>query len=202
MCHKLDPRFFQELSRMDPRDVCRRTLAEFDRARCVYRVTALGFPYEVDPASCEVNRLSEEAPAVTTEWGLVILFYLLRAVEIPVSGKWVSEKDLQGGPMFFRGPHTFPVKKIATRYADDKTNFEMTARRFLGEPVKMGDAAMKLRVLPRVPVVIVLWLADEEFDSSARILMDSTIERHLPLDVIFGMATTLCDLFCRQKEAV
>ena len=39
-----------------------------------------------------------------------------------------------------------------------------------------------------MPVIVVLWAADEEFDASAKLLMDSTIEHHLPLDVIFGMA--------------
>ncbi|MCK5094409.1 MAG: DUF3786 domain-containing protein, partial [Spirochaetes bacterium] len=57
-----------------------------------------------------------------------------------------------------------------------------------GKPVEMGDAAFQFQVLPRIPVVAVLWYADEEFDASAKLLMDATIEQHLPLDVIFGMA--------------
>jgi hypothetical protein len=42
--------------------------------------------------------------------------------------------------------------------------------------------------LPRIPAAAVLWYADEEFEASAKLLMDATIEKHLPLDVIFGMS--------------
>ena len=55
----------------------------------------------------------------------------------------------------------------------------------------MGDAAFKFQILPRIPVIVAFWYADDEFDASAKLLMDKTIEDHLPLDVIFGMGLEL-----------
>jgi len=190
MCHKLDPVFFAELKGLDPKDVCRRSLARYDKDRGVYLVTSMEREYEVDPAACEIRAPDEERP-VSVELGLLILFYLLKAQDVPLSGKWVSELDLAGGSMFFRGPHIIRNQEVAGRYGRDAEGFSEACRGLGGEPVEMGDAAFKIRVLPRVPVIVVLWLADEEFDASAKLLMDSTIEKHLPLDIIFGMALEL-----------
>lgn len=57
----------------------------------------------------------------------------------------------------------------------------------------MGDAAYRFSFLPRVQVAVVLWRGDEEFGAEARLLFDRTIGEHLPLDVIFSLASEVCD---------
>jgi len=57
-----------------------------------------------------------------------------------------------------------------------------------GEPLAMGDAAFRFQILPRIPLTAVLWYGDKEFEASAKLLMDSTIQHHLPLDVIYPMS--------------
>jgi len=42
--------------------------------------------------------------------------------------------------------------------------------------------------MPRIPVILVLWLADDEFQPRADLLLDSTCEIQLPLDIIWSMA--------------
>ena len=93
--------------------------------------------------------------------------------------------------MFFRGPHRFRTDELAGRFGRDLDGFRAACLALDGEPLAMGDAAYRFQVLPRVPAAAVLWSADDEFDASAKLLMDSTISLHLPLDVIFGMALEL-----------
>jgi hypothetical protein len=188
MCHKLDPVFFKKLAEKDCDEVCMRSLAEYDSDRNVYRVTALGNEYYVNPEAHEIKPSSSIIQEVSVDLGLLILIYLLEAKDIPVSGEWVSEFNLRGGSMFFRGPHAFPVDEIASRFGYDMEGFKETCISLGGKPLSLGDAAFKFQVLPRVPVAAVLWYADDEFDASAKLLMDATIEQHLPLDVIFGMS--------------
>jgi len=188
MCHKLDPVFFSQLAQMDPQDVCMRSLTAYDHDRKVYRVTVLEKDYEIDTARCDIKPLDPEEGPVSVELGLLILFYLLQAKDIPLSGKWVSEFDITGGAMFFRGPHVIRNDAVADRFGRDVEGFVESCRALHGDPIDMGDAAFKFRVLPRIPAVVVLWRADDEFEASAKLLMDATIDRHLPLDVIFGMA--------------
>jgi len=240
MCHKLDPVFFTRLAGMNPEDVCRRSRAVYDAVRLVYRITALGHDYEVDPKQCIIfpcgtnsqgtvsqaihevlpdslkdrsetphhpashpyasdARIADEnkstgisgANPVSVELGLLILMYLLEAKIIPPAGKWVNEYSLKGGAMFFRGPHAFRTYEIAKRFGRDVEGFKKACIRLGGEPEQMGDAAFRFQILPRIQAVVVLWYADDEFDASVKLLMDPTIEEHLPLDEIFGMGLEL-----------
>jgi len=43
-------------------------------------------------------------------------------------------------------------------------------------------------VLPRIPITVVIWAKDEEFDARAPILFDDTASEHLPLDGLFVAA--------------
>ncbi len=188
MTHKLDHEYFHELAEMDPGDVCRRCIATYDADRKVYRVTALEREYEIDPGGHEIKAVDPDDEPVSVELALTIIFYLLKAKDIPLTQKWVSEVDLKGGEMFFRGPHIIRNDAVAETYGRDIDAFKEACKKLGGDPVDMGDAAFKMRVLPRVPVVVTLWIADDEFEASAKLLFDSSIEQHLPLDVIFGMS--------------
>ena len=126
MCHKLDPVFFKKLTEKDPAGVCGRSLAEYDFEKNVYRITAFGNEYSVNPEAHEVKPSSSTKEEVSVDLGLLILMYLLEAKEIPVNGEWVSEFNLRGGSMFFRGPHAFPVDEIAGRFGYDMEGFKKT----------------------------------------------------------------------------
>ena len=47
-------------------------------------------------------------------------------------------------------------------------------------------------VLPRVPVVMVLWERDEEYPARLSVLFDASIAQHLPLDAIYALVTVIC----------
>ena len=52
--------------------------------------------------------------------------------------------------------------------------------------------SFQLMALPRVPLQVLLWLADEDFPAKITFLFDATVEDQLPLDVIFGLVSELC----------
>ena len=177
------------MTELDPSDVCRRSLAEFDYEREVYRLTAFGSLYEIDPAKEDLQQVGKSNLPITTELGLLLIFYLLEAKDIPLSGKWVNEFSLRGGALFFRGPHAIRNQSLAGRFGYDINGFKKVCAKLCGQSVQMGDVAYRFQILPRVPVLVVLWLGDEEFEPAAKLLMDSTLDQHLPLDVIYAMAT-------------
>jgi hypothetical protein len=39
---------------------------------------------------------------------------------------------------------------------------------------------------------VVYWQGDEEFPPETKLLFDRTIDRHLPLDIIFALAVEIC----------
>ena len=202
MCHKLDPRFFDELVRMDPQQVCKRALCEYETETGSYLVRAWGAYYRVMPESRDIRPVNEGVPPVNTETGLSIIFYLLKAGDEQVSGEWISEKELPGGTTFFRGPHALPVRLIEEKFEKDLEPFCKACENLGGKPLSMADASYSFQVLPKVPVAMLFWPADEEFDARARMLFDKSIARHIPIDIIFGISEELCFRIAGKSSAV
>ena len=120
---------------------------------------------------------------------LMVLVYLTEAKEAKPTHTWISEKDLKGGATFFRGPHQFPLKTMEDCFGKDPDLFFTTGRRLGGSEILYGDKGFALEVFPKVPLAYVLWRADEEFPARVGVLFDSTIEAHLPLDIIWCLVS-------------
>jgi len=130
--------------------------------------------------------VEEEIPPF---FSLMVLVYLSEAKDIRPTYAWVSEKDLLGGSTFFRGPHQLPVKDLEELYGKDPDAFLKAGRRLGGNEIFYGDKGFALDVLPKVPLAYVLWKGDEEFPPRISVLFDSTIQSHLPLDIIWCMVS-------------
>jgi hypothetical protein len=65
-----------------------------------------------------------------------------------------------------------PLKKVFGR---NVAGFRAAAARLNGSAVGFGDAAFDFRVLPRVPMRLILHAGDEEFPAEASILFDRSI---------------------------
>ena len=192
MSEKIDPTHFMDLEAFDPADVTARTGCEFDPATRQYRIRIWGQMYCVDLKAREVR---PDGPGLKTFHDylyLVILHFLMKSRPLPPEGKWVSEKDIKGGATFFRGPHTLPTDWISKRFENDITAFRQACGKLGGTPLALGDAAFSFQITPAVPVAVLYWQGDEEFPPETKLLFDRTIERHLPLDIIFALAVGVC----------
>ena len=53
-----------------------------------------------------------------------------------------------------------------------------------------GDASIEVLILPRIPLTVVVWAADDEFPARTSILFDANADKQLPLDAL-GAAVNL-----------
>jgi hypothetical protein len=125
------------------------------------------------------------------EFELLALTYLIQAQELPLDGKWISEKDLPGGSTFFRGPHALPVQPLLGRFGNDLEAFRRAGLALGGQGLQFGDAAFRFATLPRIPTACVLWRQDEEFPARITMMFDRTLARQLPLDVVLALVHCL-----------
>ena len=84
-----------------------------------------------------------------------------------------------------------PVKKLEDSFGHDKESFSSAAHECGGEAVEGGDAAFQFLVFPRIPVRVILWLADEEFPARVSYLFDRTANVHLQLDALITVAKVI-----------
>ena len=192
MTRVIDICHFQDLTRMDPEDVCRRALCRYDGNKGYYTLSVWGEDYAIYPDESRITHPGDDKSDINALLGLFIVHYLLTAKEIPINKEWISVKDIPGGVTFFRGPHTIPTYQIEKRYGNNVIGFCDTCEQLGGILLDMADKAYSFKIAPRIPVAILLWKGDDEFPVESKILFDRSIIEHLALDVVFSLAVEIC----------
>jgi hypothetical protein len=183
--------YWEELARLNPETVCGRTMADYHVKRRGYTLPVLNQEHLILPYQRKITRLigdgTPEEVDLNDEFILMVLYYLSKAIDIPLARRWISEKDLPGGETFFRGPHALSVDIVEEKYGDDPEGFIEAGKALGGTPVRFGDKSIAVDVLPRIPIIYILWAGDEEFPTRAGVLFDATIGSHFTLDIIWIM---------------
>jgi hypothetical protein len=131
---------------------------------------------------------------------LMVLVYLNEAKDIKPTHTWISEKDLKGGSTFFRGPHRLEVEVLIDFFGKNPEAFLKTGKKMGGSEILYGDKGFALEIFPKVPLAYVLWKGDAEFPPKINVLFDSTIESHLPLDIIWCMVAETSRRLAEQTQ--
>jgi hypothetical protein len=192
--HTVHPTLWERLLKLDTADVCRCSGAQFDGASGSYGIQYLQERYRITPGSRTIALASgpQSPEELSIDLKVILITYLLNAQEIPLADKLVAGSSLTGGKNFFRGSHRFPLDPLIERYGRDTEGFLACGLSLGAFQERYGDVGLRLVVLPRVPVIMVLWQADEEFPARLSVLFDASIELHLPLDAIYGLVTDIC----------
>lgn len=190
----VDPLLWKALREMDPVSVSANAMVRFDESRRAYRVPYLDVELLcfVDEERVEIDGDSA-IHRLNFELVLAVLHYLLEARLKPLAGAWVSEKDLPGGELFFRGPHAVPTDRLLGLFGRNLELFRRAAERLGGAPVPMADAGYRLWVFPRVPVLFLLWQGDEEFEPVLHLRFDRSVTEQIhTLDTLWALMNAVC----------
>lgn len=178
-------------------DVCRDTPAEHDQEGGCYRLVSLGHEFMLCPEARSVTGTTPQACTLRERHSLYLdhaLVWYMAAVggmgkDIGRSGRLIRPSDLKGGHHFFtRGTHVLPLGELAARHGADAEGFLDKGQSLGGTLAQYADAAIELLPMPRVPVLLMLWLGDDEFPARADLLFDSSAEFMAPLDVLWAAA--------------
>ena len=152
----------------------------------------------VSSRSVEIENQGRWLPAPSLP-AFVAVVYLAKCRSVPLSGQWVSEKGLSCRE-FFRGPHLLQTGSVLDRYGQDAADFVAAAKKYGGVEInETGDAAVRLWVLPSIPVKLVLWCGDEELDPALTVMFDKSIDQLLPGDGIWALVQMVCETLTRQS---
>jgi Domain of unknown function (DUF3786) len=180
------------LSTLKPEEVCRAASVSYDAASESYAVTAFGMEFSISAKNRSITSSAAGSDVLLRKLGyffkLSVLWYLVSAKDIACTGRPVKLQSIRGGDIFTKGSHVLPLEPLAGKYGKDREGFIGKGLSLGGELVNLGDAALRLFPLPRVPVVLSLWLEDEEFPARADLLFDSTCDLQLPTDIIWSVA--------------
>lgn len=176
----------------DPSEVAGRAGVSYDSDPKCFLVRSYGMDFSVSTVSRTIESPSPGSDLLLGRlaefFRLSLLWYLASAKDLPCTGRLTGIGQIKGGEAFSRGSHLLPLGTLAEKYGHDREGF-LNKGIFLGGEVRQyGDASIELRAFPRVPVVITLWLADDEFPARADLLLDSSCDLQLPPDITWSIA--------------
>ena len=201
---QIEPRLWDALRQADPREITGKALVEYDLEESVYVVPFLNTAVLCYPETEEIEVLGGLGDfSKDFQLNLVILHYLLYARDKPLANKWVGEKDLPGGGLFFTAAHTLPMEPLTRAFDGRPGLLDASARSIGGEKVNMGGLSYRFRILPRIPILIILWMRDEEFEPSSHVLFDETIIAHFSLlDLVYALVTVFANVLLDSAASV
>ncbi|MBU0985774.1 MAG: DUF3786 domain-containing protein [Proteobacteria bacterium] len=181
----------RKIARIDLSSSAQRLEAKFSNDKLTIKI--LGKDFSIDSK----GNLSSDIHIHS--WVTIpILSYIIDGAGIPVSGKWVPFRELEGGKTWYRlfGQRCEkPLKKVADTYTD---LFEDMIQLFNGRQVENhyeSDISLVLHPLPKVPILICYWKPEEGLESDLNIFFDSTAEENLCIESIYRLSTGLVRMF-------
>jgi hypothetical protein len=187
--------YWEKLASLDPTGICERAEVVYRYDKSGYFLPFLNHRYLVIPKERKILRIRPdetlESETLSTDFYLMCLVYLTEAKRVEPTRRWLSEKDLKGGEMFFRGPHALPLAEVTEKYGGDPETFLEAGKRLGGVEMLYGDKAFGIDAFPKILLVYLLWKGDKEFPPRVQVLFEETVQDHFPLDVTW---CTVCEV--------
>lgn len=182
-----------EITHLDLAKAAERVGAEFSGKKLTLKV--LGKDFSVDTN----GNLSAEIHI--NPWvAIPFLTYVLYGKGLPISGNWVSFRELKDGqemyPLFQKRCEE-PMKRVADIYTD---LFDDLVHIFSGKQVEKqfeSDISVVLHPLPRVPIMVCYWFPEDGLESSLNLFFDETADQNLDTDSVFTLGAGLAQMLTK-----
>ena len=119
----------------------------------------------------------------------------------PMSGEWVAFNQLPDGMFYAQAFQGYTGEELAKVFGNDADAFMEANLALEGRREFFGNLAFSYQPLPRVMLMVVCWLGDDEFPPSYRLLFDSSVSHHLTTDACAILGSNLVRRLIKQKPA-
>ena len=115
---------------------------------------------------------------------ILILHYLVRSQGRPLTGEWINFRQVPGGATYYPAFVKRSQEPLLNFFCNQLDLLDEAARKLGGGKVNYGDRAVVIPAFPRVPIMLVFWVGDEELHAEANILFDATVSSYLSTEDI------------------
>ncbi len=122
---------------------------------------------------------------------ILILHYFTQAKGTPIANKMITFKELPEGANYFPSFAKRTIKPLLDHFGQEPNRLVDAATKLGGHKVEHGDAAVTINAFRYVPITLIFWRGDEEFDPSGSIIFDTTISDYLSTEDIAVLCETI-----------
>lgn len=118
----------------------------------------------------------------------------------PMSNEWIAFNQIPGGMFYALAFQGYSGDELVKVFGNEAEAFMGANEELGGRREFFGNLAYSYQVLPRVPIMVVCWLGDEDFPPSYRILFDANAHRHLVTDAYAILGSHLTRQLIKAKN--
>ncbi len=156
-----------ELALLDPALVASEKAVHFDGDKGLFTVPFFSADFTVSFPSGSV---ATDGGSVSGAAAVLVLHYLIYQGEPLRSEGWLAYRDMPGARHFASAFEAMAEDHLASYFNGRSADFEAACCKLGGAPGEIEGRSFVLRALPRVPLMVVLWPADDAGGASSRIL--------------------------------
>lgn len=142
----------------------------------IVQVDFFGTPVDVKFPQGEVT--GPQASEVPVWDRILILHYLGGDAVEPAHTEWIGFQQVPSGGFYFDAFRRRAQEPLAEVFGPEPRKLIEAGAAVGAQKADFGDAAVRVDVFPRVPVVAVVHAADDEFPAEAKILFKSSIHAY------------------------
>ena len=174
-------------------------MREEDAGKKVILIDYLGKPVCIYPqdmiCACEPDDWKELGGPVRLTEEIFILHYLIQASGMLPTGNLIPFRSMDGGKAYEKVFHARSVDRLSKTFCNREELLADVGGLFEGKPGVMGSVSVRLRVLPHIELVFILWKGDYELPPSGNILFDESVLDYLPTEDCVVMTETVVNRF-------
>lgn len=152
---------------------------DFERTDTGFRIPFLTRSYHVSFPEFEFVDENDAAAEVPIQEQVLILHYMNAMEKKPVSGRWIAYREIPGAAFYYSSFVKRAIDPLKKVFGQNTGGLPPAADKIGGKAIDNGDVGFEFRVLPKVPLQLILWEGDEEFAPEANILFDETAGSYL-----------------------
>ncbi|MDN5347062.1 MAG: hypothetical protein PWP65_626 [Clostridia bacterium] len=180
----------RKMAAQDPILMAERSGAQYHSEEKRFSLKYCGQQYYVSFPGGEVWLPGRQQVPISDRTLLVL--YLTMASGLPLRGQWLAFIELPGGPHHHAPFMQEAAQPIAQVFGHNPDLLIHASKQLGGNPITMGDKAVVIPALPRIPLAVVLWRADEEFPAKATVLFDASAPTYLDTAALFVLGINCC----------
>jgi hypothetical protein len=123
---------------------------------------------------------------------VLVLHYVLGAVDAEPTGEMVTFREFPGGALYFPAYKKRTLDILVSRFGGDPELLKRASERLGAASLDRAAVGFRTMFFPKLAVDTLMWAGDDEVPSSANILFDSCAERMLSTEDVTVVAGALC----------
>ncbi len=183
------------LAGRDPCEVAKNAGICYDIENQIYSFSSMGVDLTLSyPDYCITPQVDE--------WHyLLILHYLHLADGMPITGRNITFGQMKDGMIRGGGIDRKCEAAIRSMKDLDESTLADICQSIGGKKIQSNaDVSYQIPFLPNVPVILNIWLPDEEFPASGRLLLDASIDHYFTIEDAVTMAEILIGRIIVSKQ--